>query len=285
MADIKCGISISPAGPAGSPRTMAELGTLAEQSGWDGLFVEDYLVFAGKLGTPTYDPWVVLAAIAMTTDHIRLGTMVTPLPRRRPWKVAAEAVTLDHLSGGRFILGVGLGGSADVNFSATGEPSDNRVLAERLDEGLEIIDRLWTGEPVTYSGRQYQLEGMQLRPRPVQQPRIPIWVGGDLTRAGVRKRLARWDGSCAFSSARSCPSEMNADDVRDTISMVEQERSTRCGYAICLGGSERRSNTDDERAHIRSVAEAGATWWVEWVSPGEIETARQAVSRGPVRID
>jgi Luciferase-like monooxygenase len=226
MAEMKYGISVSPAGPAGNPRTMAGLGALAEQSGWDGFFVEDYLVFAGKLGTSTYDPWVVLSSVAMTTKRIRLGTMATPLPRRRPWKVAAEVVTLDHLSEGRVILGVGLGGSGEVDFLATGEPSDNRVLAERLDEGLDIIAQLWTGEPVTYHGRQYQLEGMQLRPTPVQQPRVPIWIGGDLMRAGVRKRLARWDGSCAYSSARSRPSEMNADDVRDTISLVEQQQGS-----------------------------------------------------------
>jgi alkanesulfonate monooxygenase SsuD/methylene tetrahydromethanopterin reductase-like flavin-dependent oxidoreductase (luciferase family) len=285
MADIKYGISVSPAGPAGNPRTMAELGALAEQSGWDGLFVEDYLVFQGNFGTPTYDPWVVLAAVAMTTNRVRLGTMVTPLPRRRPWKVAAEAVTLDHLSGGRVILGVGLGGSGDVNFSATGEPSSNQVLAERLDEGLDIIDRLWTGEPVTHHGRQYQLDGMQLRPTPVQQPRIPIWIGGDLMRAGVRQRLARWDGSCAYSSARSGAAEMIADDVRDTINLVERKRGSWNGYDVCLGGSERGPDPEKERAHIRSMAEAGATWWVEWVPPGEIEAARQVVGRGPLRID
>ena len=242
-------------------------------------------MFHGTLGMPTYDPWLVLAAIAMTTDHLRVGTMVTPLPRRRPWKVAAEAVTLDHLSGGRVTLGVGLGGGGHPDFAATGEPSDNRVLAERLDEGLEIIDRLWTGEPVTYAGRHYQLDGLQLQPTPVQRPRIPIWIGGDVRRAGVRRRLARWDGSCAYSSARSSPAEMNADDVRDTIRLVEQKRGNRNGYDICLGGSERGPDPEEERAHIQSVADAGATWWVEWVPPGEIETARQAVGRGPLRVD
>lgn len=282
MADIKYGISVSPAGPAGNPRTMADLGALAEQSGWDGFFVEDYLVFQGRLGTPTYDPWVVLAAVAMSTDRLRLGPMVTPLPRRRPWKVAAEAMTLDHLSEGRVVLGVGVGGGQDVNFSTTGEPTDSRVLAERLDEGLDIIDRLWTGQPVTYAGRHYQLDGLQLQPTPVQQPRIPIWIGGDLMHTGVRSRLARWDGSCAYSSARQI---MTAADVHDTIGLVERERGMRDGYDICMGGSSRRPDPEEERAHIRSVAEAGATWWVEWVAPGEVETAREAIGRGPVRID
>ena len=129
-------VTIGAAGESRDPRTMAELAALAERSGWDAMLLEDYVVYRGQHGTPTYDPWVVLAAMAMATTRIRLGTNVTPLPRRRPWKLAAETVTLDHLSGGRLILGVGLGDLSDPGFAPVGECTDRRTQAELLDEGL-----------------------------------------------------------------------------------------------------------------------------------------------------
>src|SRR5438874_11793270 len=166
-------VNIGAAGPGRDPRTMAELAALAEASGWDGISLEDYLVYQGRLGTPTYDPWVALAAMALSTTRIRLGTLVTPLSRRRPWKLASEAVTLDWLSRGRRILGVGAGDGHDPSFRAAGEPTEPRVLAERLDEGLEILAGLWSGEPVSFQGKHYHVSGLRLSPTPVQQPRIP----------------------------------------------------------------------------------------------------------------
>src|SRR6266851_2484101 len=140
------GISIAPAGPGGDPSAMAELAAEAEGAGWDGIFLEDYIVYQGQVGTDTYDPWVTMAAMAVATRRVRLGTSVTPLPRRRPWKLASEALTLDHLSQGRVILGVGAGDDNDPGFSATAEPSPPVIRAQLLDEGLEIVTRLWTGK-------------------------------------------------------------------------------------------------------------------------------------------
>jgi len=125
---MQYGISISPAGPGGDPASMAELAAEAEQAGWDGLFLEDYIVYQGWAGTPTYDPWVTMAAMAVATRRVRLGTFVTPVPRRRPWKLASEAVTLDHLSHGRLILGVGAGDVNDAGFAATGEAAPLRAV-------------------------------------------------------------------------------------------------------------------------------------------------------------
>lgn len=169
---------------------MAELAAEAEQAGWDGIFLEDYIVYQGRTGTRAYDPWVTMAAMAVATSRVRIGTSVTPLPRRRPWKLASEAVTLDHLSGGRFVLGVGSGDVSDQGFGATGETADAAIRSQRLDEGLEIVTRLWAGETVTFHGRHYQVDGLALSPRPVQVPRIPVWVGGDWRFRGVRAGTA-----------------------------------------------------------------------------------------------
>src|SRR5215472_4975340 len=161
---MRYGVTIGAAGEARDPRAMADLAALAEASGWDAVFLEDYVVYRGQGGVPTYDPWVVLAAMAMVTTTIRLGTNVTPLPRRRPWKLACEAVSLDHLSGGRLVLGVGLGDLGDPGFASVGECTDRRTQAEMLDEGLDLLDRLWTGEPVSYEGRHYRVGGLRLSP-------------------------------------------------------------------------------------------------------------------------
>ncbi len=145
---------------------FASLAVDAEQAGWDGVFVWDHMVvWSGNL---VGDPWILLAAAAAATERIALGPMVTPLPRRRPWKLAREAVTLDQLSGGRLILGVGIGFPPEPEFTAFGEPTEAKVRAEMLDEGLEIITGLWTGRPfgfrvVTTTSRRWPFYRPQSR--------------------------------------------------------------------------------------------------------------------------
>ncbi|HEV2374435.1 MAG TPA: LLM class flavin-dependent oxidoreductase [Streptosporangiaceae bacterium] len=275
------GISVSPAGPGGDPAAMAELAAEAEQAGWDGLFLEDYIVYQGNVGMATYDPWVTLAAMAVATSRVRLGLTVTPVPRRRPWKLASEAVALDHLSQGRLILGVGSGDANDPAFSATGEPLRPGVRAELLDEGLAVMTELWTGEPVTFHGRHFHVEKLTLSPRPVQQPRIPVWVGGDWQLRGVRARITRWDGSCVYKGSPSQEwQDMTAADVREIRSAVGRPE-----FDIALGGRARAEDWDQDREHIRSIADAGATWWSEWVEPGDRQRTIDAVRRGPLRGD
>jgi alkanesulfonate monooxygenase SsuD/methylene tetrahydromethanopterin reductase-like flavin-dependent oxidoreductase (luciferase family) len=185
---MRFSVTFGAVGPGRDPRGLAELARLAEDAGWDAVFLEDYLVYQGDASLPTYDPWISLAAMASATSSIRLGTTVTPVPRRRPWKLAAEAVALDHLSGGRLILGVGLGDPSDPFLGSVGEPTDPSVLAEKLDEALTVIDALWTGESVHHSGTHYNLDGVELTARPLQRPRIPIWVGGNLLVPAVPNR-------------------------------------------------------------------------------------------------
>jgi alkanesulfonate monooxygenase SsuD/methylene tetrahydromethanopterin reductase-like flavin-dependent oxidoreductase (luciferase family) len=259
---------------------MAELAAEAEQAGWDGLFLEDYIIYQGQAGTPTYDPWVTMAAMAVATSRVRLGTSVTPLPRRRPWKLASEAVTLDHLSNGRAILGVGSGDVNDQGFGATGEPLGPGVRAQRLDEGLEILTRLWTGEPVTFHGRHFQVEGLRMSAVPVQRPRIPVWVGGDWLLPGVKARVTRWDGCCVYKGSPEKEwQDMTPADVRDIRAAVGKP-----DFDIAVGGIERGKDPDREREHIRAIADAGATWWSEWVKPGDRQHTIDAVRRGPLRI-
>jgi hypothetical protein len=160
------------------PRLLVELAREAEAAGWDGAFVWDHIAREEDPSVPATDPWIAVAAIAARTQRIRLGIMVTPLARRRPWKVAREAVAVDVLCGGRFTLGVGLGGGAQAEFATFGESPDPKVRAELLDEGLAILDGLWSGEPFAFEGTHHTVSGAHFTPRSVQQPRLPIWVAG-----------------------------------------------------------------------------------------------------------
>ena len=182
---MRFGLIVQMTGSLGYPQPLARLAREAEAAGWDGFFIWD--VFGGDSAAPApvVDPWIALAAIAATTERIRFGPMVTPLPRRRPWKLAREAASLDQLSGGRLILGVGIG-TPPEEFARFGEQVDPRIRAEMLDEGLEVLTGLWSGEPFSFQGRHYRVEEATLLPRPVQQPRIPIWVGGTWPRAASR---------------------------------------------------------------------------------------------------
>ncbi|HEX6387158.1 MAG TPA: LLM class flavin-dependent oxidoreductase [Anaerolineae bacterium] len=281
---MRYAIGVVPAGEV-SMHALAELAHLAEEAGWDGFFIEDYITHWMAPDAPTVDPWIGLAAIAMRTRRIRLGTAVTPLSRRRPWKVAREAVTLDHLSNGRFILGVGLGGVNDpMNFDRFGEVTDVRLRAEMLDEALDVIAGLWTGESFSYHGKHYQIDEVTFHPTPVQKPRIPIWVGGGYPNKGPTERAARWDGSCLYKETHGAGwQDMTAADVRALKAFVESRRSENTPYDIMVGGRQ-RADWDQDRTHIRSVAEAGATWWLEFIEPTTLDKTRQGVMRGPLGI-
>ena len=189
----------------GDPRFLVDLAERAEAAGWDGLFLEDYVCYGGDRATPTCNVWAVLAAVAVRTRRIRLGTEVTPLTRRRPWNVAREAAAVDQLSDGRMVLGVGLGDTgeainADASYLSFGEERDARTRGEMLDEGLEIIAGLWTGEPFSFRGKHYRVDDVTFLPRPVQQPRIPIWIGGGYP---IRaRRVGRSDGMVRASTGR-----------------------------------------------------------------------------------
>src|SRR4051812_42727400 len=160
---MRYGLSLPTGGECGDPRFLLDLAERAEDCGWDGLFLEDYVCYAGDASAPTCNVWTVLAAIAVRTEHISLGTEVTPVTRRRPWNVAREAAAVDQLSGGRMILGVGLGDTGeavgvDASFVRFGEETSAPVRGEMLDEALDVVAGLWTGEPFSYRGRHFVVD-------------------------------------------------------------------------------------------------------------------------------
>ncbi|GAB3927829.1 hypothetical protein GCM10011575_10880 [Microlunatus endophyticus] len=275
------GLDLSAVGPCGDPTTMVALARLAEVSGWDGIFLEDYVFFHDP-EVPAYDPWVTLSAIAVATSSITIGTCVTPVARRRVWKLAAEAMTLDRLSGGRLVLGVGLGDAGSKDFGGVGEPVDPRERALALDESLDVLAALWSGEPVTYHGRFVSVDDVRLPALPVQRPRIPIWVGGCARFDGPRQRALRWDGSCMYGTP---PPQWVDLTVADVIALkYEARRLGKDDFVVTVGGRPRRDDLGAEIDYVTSLEQAGADWWCEYVPPATaVEDARTLISNGPIR--
>jgi alkanesulfonate monooxygenase SsuD/methylene tetrahydromethanopterin reductase-like flavin-dependent oxidoreductase (luciferase family) len=274
--------------PYGDARTAAELAALAERHGWDGFFVWE----------PVWgiDAWVALAAAAVRTERIRLGTMLTPLPRRMPWDVASQVATLDNLSGGRAILSVGLGAPDDRWWLFEDDPG-RRVRAERLDEGLELMTRLWSGEPVSYEGTHYRARPADriVPPPPVQRPRVPIWVVGVWPRPRSMRRAARWDGWLPnyLPPGGDGHAELTPDLLREGVAWIRERRSaaglSMDGYDVVAEGTTDPAAGDAAAATVRSWADAGATWWLEadWSSmdPDAVRAAAEArLGAGPPRV-
>jgi len=243
--------------------TLVELTQEAEAAGWDGVFCWE---------GDGIDVWIALTAAAMRTKRVRLGTMVTPLPRRQPWKVASEAATLDFLSNGRVILPVGLG---VVDFEKLGITKDYKVRAKMLDEGLEIINNWWGGQPFSYDGTYYHIEETT-GTTPVQTPRIPIWVIGGEKQSQIR-RAARWDGVIVGGS----PAE-----VQERVNAIMVQRVSVTPLDIITEGETPGDNPQEAAAIVCSYADAGITWWIEsvWNTPqerGGVEGMRTRIKQGP----
>jgi hypothetical protein len=228
----------------------------------------------------------------MRTERIRLGTLLTPLSRMRPWKLASETVTLDHLSNGRVILSVGLG-APDTGFESFGEVTDRKTRAELLDEGLDILTGLWRGQPFNYSGKHYQIKetAFQPPPPPVQQPRIPIWVVGAWPRQKSMRRVLRYDGLLpAKLNDDGSFAELTPADIQAMKAFVEQHRSQPTPFDIVMEGETPGDDPEKAAATLRPWAEAGATWWIEsrWEVPRNAEglkIARQRLNQGPPHLN
>jgi alkanesulfonate monooxygenase SsuD/methylene tetrahydromethanopterin reductase-like flavin-dependent oxidoreductase (luciferase family) len=271
-AQVKFGFTVT----TGDPRTVAELAAEVEAAGWDGVFYWDAIAI-GEM--EMYDPWVVMAAMAMRTDRVRLGAIVTPPTRRRPWKLARETMTLDRLSGGRLVVPVGFGVLDDGAFGNVGEPTDARTRAELLDESLEILQGLWSGEPFAYSGRHYRFGPMTFRPTPVQKPRIPIWVVGAWPHERSMRRVLRFDGIVTQTD--------RPEDVGSIVEYIVRERPKDEGappFEIIVQGKTSPDDAD-AAAVVLPFAKAGATWWIEADWGGStVESQRQRIRAGPPRV-
>ena len=269
---------------SGSPREAAELAEAAEATGWDGVFTWDGIALGPM---DTYDPWVTMAAMAMRTERVILGAIVTPPSRRRPWKLAREAMSVDRLSGGRLVLPVGLGALDDAAFGNVGEATLPRERAERLDETLAILDGLWSGEPFGFEGRHYRFAPMTFRPTPVQRPRIPIWVVGAWPNERSMTRVARWDGLIGQSAmADGKVVHWSPEELAKAATWVAQHRpSDATGpFEFIAQGSTPADDPTAARAEVEPWAEAGATWWIEadWET-GTVDAARRRIVAGPPR--
>ncbi len=265
--------------PNGDARTAAGMAQAAEEAGWDGFFVWD----------PVWgiDPWVALAAAAMQTRRIRLGTMITPVSRQRPWTLAGQTATLDNLSGGRVILAVGLG-AVDTGFAEFGEETDRRRRAELLDEGLAIIDGLWRGQPFSFEGQHYHVRPSSFMPPPppAQKPRIPIWVVGAWRRPKSMARALRWDGVLpARMTAGGRFEPVTTQDVAEIAAYAAARRAPDAGsFDIVVDGQTPGGDPPRAAAQVRPLAEAGATWWIETL--WEVQSAEPVLERirqGPPR--
>ena len=256
---MKHAVFLAPFDECADPAFLAELASDAEHAGWDGLFLWDHVVYRAPV-REVADPWIAMAAQAVATERIRLGPMVTPLARRRPQVLARQTASLDNLSKGRLVFGVGLGlDQSGRELSSFGEELDDRTRAEMLDESLEVITELWSGERVHHRGAHYRAEDVAFLPPPLQQPRVPIWVAARWPYRRPLRRAARWDGLFVIDTD-------GPQDLARALQVVREERGTLDGFDVaCEGGMH-----DDPGPW----QQAGATWWL--VEPPS--TARAAVT-------
>ncbi|CAA9544090.1 MAG: putative monooxygenase [uncultured Thermomicrobiales bacterium] len=278
---MRYGVCVPNFGEYFQPHILAELAYEAEEAGWDGFFVWDHMLFVNDLHLDVVDPWVALTAIAMRTSQIRLGPLVTAVARRRPWKLARETASLDHLSGGRLILGVGLGHPPEDEFAQFGEDPDAKVRAKKLDEGLDVLVGLWSGEPFNYQGEYYQIHSTTFRPRPIQLPRIPVWVAGYLPHKAPFRRAARWDGVCPGGWWDDTP--MTPDDLRALLGEIRGFRTSDGPFDVTYSGVTPGNDRSRASAIVAPWAAAGITWWIEGFSPqrGTLVETRARVRQGP----
>ena len=289
---MRYGVYVPNFGPYGDARVLADLAYEAEEAGWDGFFLWDQVSKTTLTPTvdPMVDPWVALAAIALRTRTLRLGTLVTPLPRRRPWMVARETVSLDHLSAGRLIFGVGSGGGY-FDFEALGEASDPKTLAALLDEGLEVLTGLWSGEPYRHEGTAYQIKEAQFLPRPVQSPRIPIWVAGMWPAKAPLRRAVGFDGVIPIGRDLPLTAMLTPAEMHEIVCYVTSQPGYTTPFEVVHSGITAGTDAAHDHEVVAAYQQVGVTWWVEKILPERwgswtdwpLEAMRTRIWQGPPR--
>jgi len=282
---MRYGVYLPNQGEFADVGVLVELARAAEAAGWDGFFVWDELLplyphsdaVRAALGETedVADAMVALTAVATATERIRFGSLVAAAPRLRPEAFARQLVTLDRLSGGRVIAGIGLGDPAD-QFTAFGLEADLRTRAAMVDEFLDLVNRLWTGEQVDFDGTYYTCHGVSLLPTSLQRPRIPIWIGAGGSHRAPRRRAARWDGFAPASEQWPTvviPPETYAEIATD----IRAARTTDTPYDIVLIGSA--DATDPTPATIPQYEMSGVGWVL--VQALTVADARDRIGQGP----
>lgn len=294
---MRFGVTLPNLGVGDDPEVIVDLAREAEDAGWDGVFIWDTPGGAeqssGDELYAVHEAWLLLALMATRTERVRLGTMITPLAWRHPWMVARQALTMDRLSKGRFVLCVGLGAPPEEGPTPFHEETDRRTRARMLDEGLEILAGLWSGEPFSFDGEHYTIEKAVFRPQPIEK--IPVWVVGAWQRVSGAwpkmrslRRALRWDGVLphVFEGPKIGTGDFRPDDIRAMSRWIRTERTEPFDIVVECGSSD----TNTPAGTVRALAEAGATWWLEpvWWSMyshlGDPGPLRERIRQGPPKI-
>jgi alkanesulfonate monooxygenase SsuD/methylene tetrahydromethanopterin reductase-like flavin-dependent oxidoreductase (luciferase family) len=275
-------IGVPNVGPFGDVEVLVDLATRTEAAGWDGWFVWDHLLYH-HVDWPVVDPWVAVSAAATLTRHVRLGVLVAAVARYRPWQLAKTAATIDRLSRGRLVFGAGLG-SMDAEYEAFGENSEARVRADRLDEGLALIQRFWRGDAMRHDGAHYQVAAPAMLPTPVQA-HIPVWVGGRWPARRPFRRAARWDGVMPTHADYPHGTTMPADQLAPIIDYVQSHRTTKDPFDIVVEGESPPGDRDAQAGPdlVAAYGDMGVTWWVEKLGwwRGDLGAAIERIDAGP----
>jgi alkanesulfonate monooxygenase SsuD/methylene tetrahydromethanopterin reductase-like flavin-dependent oxidoreductase (luciferase family) len=280
---VKYALNMPPFGSGADPRVLADLAREAEGAGWDGFFIWDHIALDWP--DALVDITVALTAIALATGSIDFGALVTPLARRRPAKFARETASLDQLSGGRLVVGVGLGMYAP-EFDNLGDEGDPRTRAAMLDEALAVVTGLWGGDPgnasaaFSHHGEHYTVVDALFWPKPVQQPRIPIWVAGMWPNKAPFRRAACWDG--VFPIAGDDPMRtLTPDEFRAIVAYVNDHRPDPAApFAFVTGGTTPGGDPAEAARIVGEYADAGVTYWQEW-APQTLDEVRARIRQGP----
>ncbi len=269
---MRHGIEIIPFGEFANPKVVIQLARTAEAAGWEGLSIWDHVCVPYGVG----DPWVLLTAAATATERLLLCSGVAPLPRYRVHVLSRLLASLDVLSQGRLIFGTGIGADED-EFTAFGEPGDPRVRAEILDEGLQVLTRLWSGQPVSFRGKHLIVKDIRQNPLPLQEPRIPIWIGGESKPA--LRRAANWDGWIVGTIDENCRVNKTAEQLAEEINYIQQHRTATTPFDVAINGASRPKET----ALIGDYEGAGVTWRFESLFGlrGSVEEMLARVQAGP----
>jgi alkanesulfonate monooxygenase SsuD/methylene tetrahydromethanopterin reductase-like flavin-dependent oxidoreductase (luciferase family) len=279
---MKFGLYLCNYGAYANPENLKKISIAAEESNWDGIYLWDH-INPSKQGVNVIDPWIALSIVAFNTNKIRLGTTVTPIPRRRPRKLARETVSIDHLSNGRFTLGVGIGSPPEDEFGYFGEPTNQKIRGEMLDEGLDILEGLWSGEPYKFKGEHYNIsKPVKFLPKPIQQPRIPIWTAGfwNYTSYKAFRRAAKYDGCIPIIQKMKDKSRI--DVYRDIKNYIEKYRDISDPFDLVLLLTY--PNSKKLFQDTLNEFEGTATWWLQsgynWQAKS-IDVILENIRQGP----
>ena len=265
-----------------SANMIVDWAIMAEEVGWDAFCLWNHFIFDDPPGTSqTFDPYTLYGAIAARTKSILLGPAHSAIGRQRPWRIARTMATLDHISGGRMILGAVLGTYMDYRYF--GEDENQKICAEKLDEGLDIITKFWTGKPFSHNGAHYNVSELGFEPAPVQKPRIPIWVGGSWPNRAPYRRAAKWDG---VMPTAIWPKQLTPQELLESLQLIESLRGNLKDFEVIVGGRTTGSDAKKDEETITQWAEAGATWWSEGINAwrgkrGELE---ERIRLGPPEV-